>query len=1162
MSDFDRELDATQEHSLDVLIESICKEFENAIRAGETPEVESYLGRVPVAERKKLTQDLKLLEAEILDADLQNSDSQAHHENAATLPPSDSTLDDRTRLHSTKPQDSNTDGKQGSNASPGQPTQIGRYQLLKQIGEGGMGAVWKAQQEHPVRRLVAVKLIRAEICSAEGIARFEAERQALAMMDHPSIAKILDADTTESGSPYLVMELVDGVPLSAYCDRQKLGIRERLELFLPICAAVQHAHQKGILHRDLKPANVLVGEYDGKAVPKVIDFGLVKTLEPEQKLTDKTLVTEFGRIVGTVHYMSPEQSMMSDGAVDTRTDIYALGVMLYELLVGSTPIPINKLKGLSLVEVLDCIRELDPPRPSDRLDSLDIETKDKVGMRRDIAASRLAQQLRGELDWVTLKAIEKDPERRYESASELANDIQRYLANEPVTARSPTLAYQAQKFVQKHRLVVAAGTAIAIAMLLGMIGTTFGMLSATKSAKSEKVARLKAENAEQEAKEQTRIANDEKAAAIEAKTAAQVSEKRSRDSLGILKESFMSASPRLGATTKTTADDVLMFAWNATKESDLDNKGKASILGTLSEAFLHLGDLDAALATAQRSLEISEEFDQADADVLTAMHLAGQTYSRLEQHEEAVNVYKDLISRCQAELGPEDRYTLAAEQALGIAYSDMKEFSSAIEILKAVQKTADREFGHASEFANNNRHQLGMTYRLAKRYRDSIRVFEELLRYQKQAAVPNQEEIMITTHELGSVYRVTKQHDKAIENYLVAADYFRTKYGKLNFNFLTIQSNLSDLYWATGQKEKSISLLAKSVKDYETKYGASHSETLATKYQLATKYRMADKLGLAYATYFEIAEIRKKKLGDDHSKTRETNEGLAATFLLVFESEDTVNQFEKILAAQRKKFGWDDNSSLSIIAQQGVYFWKRKQFNQAIIVFSALEKYFDQTLGPNHPETLNAKVNLAVNYRDSGKLEKAIALFEEAYQAAAPANRDAWIVSNLRKSYLANNQMSDFKSVVEDTLDELEQSDDPESQLAMIKELNSRSLDAMSVGEYTLAQNWLKEAIEVSEEYNPKLLLSSQLQSTLGEALLGLQKYQLAQKQMVAGYKAMAARPETAEKQAEFPKVLNRLIKLARARKNKDDEAKWRKELNQYLNSLEPSKPRNSEIQL
>lgn len=356
--------------------------------------------------------------------------------------------------------------------------QIGPYKLLKKLGEGGMGTVWMAEQSKPVRRRVALKVIKAGLDNKQVIARFEAERQAVAMMNHESICKILDAGTTELGQPFFVMELVSGVPLTQYCDQNKLSIDERLALFIPVCKAIQHAHQKGIIHRDLKPTNVLVSLADGRPVPKVIDFGLAKALEHQTKLTDKTMFTELGQVVGTLQYMSPEQAELNQLDIDTRTDIYSLGVMLYELLTGSTPIDAASIKEGAIFQILEIIREKEPPRPSARLSSSAHDVVADISGHRQIDANKLKNILSGDLDWIVMKSIEKDRRRRYETANDFAEDIHRYLTNEVVEARPPSAAYRVSKFVKKNRGLVASTAAIFGVLLLGIGGTTYGMFAA------------------------------------------------------------------------------------------------------------------------------------------------------------------------------------------------------------------------------------------------------------------------------------------------------------------------------------------------------------------------------------------------------------------------------------------------------------------------------------------------------------------------------------------------------------------------------------------------------------------------------------------------------------------------------------------------------------
>jgi serine/threonine protein kinase/tetratricopeptide (TPR) repeat protein len=382
-----------------------------------------------------------------------------------------------------------TESYRGPSESAG--TKIGPYKLLQQIGEGGFGIVFMAEQHRPVHRRVALKIIKPGMDSAQVIARFEAERQALAVMDHQNIAKVYDAGTTDTARPYFVMELVHGVPITRYCDDNHLTVRERLELFGPVCKAIQHAHQKGIIHRDLKPSNVLVCLYDGQPVPKVIDFGVAKATE--QRLTERTMFTQYGQIIGTFEYMSPEQAEMSQLGVDTRSDIYSLGVMLYELLTGSTPLQRQQLREAGLTEMLKMVKEEEPPKPSTRLSST--QEVGNIAAARRTEPVKLAKLLRGELDWIVMKCLEKDRARRYETANGLARDIERYLHDEAVEACPPSTGYRLRKLAGKHR---AALTITAGFLMLLLLAGALCAWQAVRATRAEGRALAERDRAEQE----------------------------------------------------------------------------------------------------------------------------------------------------------------------------------------------------------------------------------------------------------------------------------------------------------------------------------------------------------------------------------------------------------------------------------------------------------------------------------------------------------------------------------------------------------------------------------------------------------------------------------------------------------------------------------------
>lgn len=417
------------------------------------------------------------------------------------------------------------------------PPVLANFRLIEEIGSGGMGVVWLAEQDQPVKRRVALKLIKSDLTSHEVLARFDAEKQALALMDHQNIARVLDAGTANDGRPYFVMELVDGIPITEYCDENKLSVDERLKLFVSVCKAVQHAHQKGIIHRDLKPSNVLVTVIDGEAMPKVIDFGLAKAVKQNRQLTDATMLTEFGKVVGTVQYMSPEQAELKGvdaQDIDTRTDVYSLGVMLYELLTGSTPLDKELLGRNALHKILEMIREEDPPRPSNRLSSSSNDLNSEVSDLRRMNPARLQRLLQGELDCVVMKALEKDRTRRYQSATDFAQDLSNYLTGATVAARPPSTWYQIQKFAKRNRGLVTALLAIGIVLLAGIFGTTYGLIRANQK---------------------TRLAVNERGKAVKAEEIANAESKRARDSDA--RGKFQLAVARYDADRATEARSIL-----------------------------------------------------------------------------------------------------------------------------------------------------------------------------------------------------------------------------------------------------------------------------------------------------------------------------------------------------------------------------------------------------------------------------------------------------------------------------------------------------------------------------------------------------------------------------------------------------------------------------
>ena len=530
---------------------------------------------------------------------------------------------------------------------------IGRYKLRELLGEGGMGSVYVAEQTEPVRRKVALKIIKPGMDSREVISRFEAEQQALALMDHPNIARVLDAGTTDNGLPYFVMELVKGVPITEHCDLHRLGVRERFELFLQVCHAVQHAHQKGIIHRDLKPSNVIVAVHDGEPVVKVIDFGVAKAIG--QQLGGSTIYTAIGQMVGTPLYMSPEQSGQNSFDIDTRSDIYSLGVLLYELLTGNTPFDRETLKQACFDEIRRMIRDVDPQRPSDRLSTLNAIQLSTIADRRQMDPRVLRQQVRGELDWIVMKALEKDRNRRYESACAFAADVQHYLNDEPVEACPPTVSYRLRKFAHRNRqLLITAGTLAAV-----LVATT--LLSVWQAVQS-RLAERRAETAQtqaeadraqaQEDRERARLA--ERKAASEASIARSVNEFLQVDLLRLADPSQQlqaRSNPDLNLTVKQAVDRAAAKVGTRFEDQPLV---EAAIQETVGNAYRGVGEYQLAVGHLERAVALRREhLGLSHRDTLGSVESLAAGYIDAKRLPEAIALHAEALELFKATFGPD-----------------------------------------------------------------------------------------------------------------------------------------------------------------------------------------------------------------------------------------------------------------------------------------------------------------------------------------------------------------------------------------------------------------------------------------------------------------------------------------------------------------------------
>jgi eukaryotic-like serine/threonine-protein kinase len=786
---------------------------------------------------------------------------------------------------------------------------LGAYHLLELVGEGGMGEVWLAEQRFPVRRRVAVKLIKAGMDTREVVARFESERQALALMEHPAIAKVFDAGSTPEGRrPYFVMEYVTGSPINTYCDEHKLTTRDRLQLFVQVCEGVQHAHQKAIIHRDLKPSNILVTEVDGRPVPKIIDFGVAKAIS--QRLTAETIFTRAGTILGTPDYMSPEQASSAGQDVDTRIDIYSLGVILYELLVGALPFDFRRL---AFDEILRNLRQVEAVRPSTKLRTL--HERSTTAQNRQTEPATLERQLRGDLDAITLKTLEKDRSRRYGAPSELAADIQRYLRSEPVTARAPSLGYRTWKYIRRHR----AGVAVAAVLLL-----LLGAFAVSEIIQLRRITRER-DRADRITQFMTRM--------------------------------FKVSNPSESRGNKITAREILDKA-----ASDIgsglanDPELQAQMMDVMGTVYYSLGLYSQAEPLFRRALETrSKIFGPEHVTTAQSMNNLANALDEQGKRSEAERLYQHALEIRRRELGPDDPNTLKVSNNLAITLVEQGKFAEAEKLHRQVLGARRRVLGPEHPDTLNSMDNLGSTLQDEGKHAEAEKLNREALEITRRVLGPDDPRTLRAMHHVANALFNEGRYAEAEKLDREMLETRRRVLGPEHPDTLNSMIALANTLSAEGHNPEAEKLDREAVSIQSRVLGPKHSATLLAMNNLAGiltdegHYPEAEKLQR------EILDVQRGALGPEHPDTLYSEGKLASILALTKHYDEAEKLLLQTREIQRRVLGTDHPDTAESTYNLACIAVMREQPDEA---FSLLRDALDHGLKPNMALGIEGDPNL------------------------------------------------------------------------------------------------------------------------------------------------------------------------------------------------------------
>ena len=983
-----------------------------------------------------------------------------------------------------------------SEEAPGD--RIGPYKLLQLIGEGGMGSVWMAEQEEPVRRKVALKVIRPDMDSGQVLARFEAERQALALMDHPNIATVLDAGTTFAGRPYFVMELVKGVPITRFCDEGRLSIRERLELFVPVCSAIQHAHQKGVIHRDVKPSNVLVALYDGRPVPKVIDFGVAKATGP--RLTERTLFTEFGAIIGTLEYMSPEQAELNQLDIDTRSDVYSLGVLLYELLTGTTPLTRDAIAKGILSDVLRRIREEEPPRPSLRI-SASRDALPAISAQRKIEPRQLAKALRGDLDWIVLKALEKDRSRRYETASGLAQDVLHCLQDEPILARPPSVAYRLQKLARRHRGAVLGGIA-------------FVVLLAAAAAVSTVLA-IRAERALNRALE---------------------AEADSRTVLGFCEDRLLAAARPEGQEGGLGRDATIRAAVDAAEPSIgaafADRPlVEASIRNVVGKTYYFLGEYPEAIRQYKTALELQRaRLGPEHQDTLASMNDLALCYHEAGRASEALSLSEEVLRVRRARYADRTDLIAASMNNLALAYQEAGRLSEAIPLFEEAMRLctvrlSTGEAGPEAPDALTAMNNLAMAYLGAGRQAEGVRVLEEVVRSRTARLGPDHPHTIASVVNLALAFQSSGEVGRALPLFEEARKLSEAKLGPDHPDTLSATNNLAMAYRDAGRPADALPLLEETLRRRRARLGADHHHTVISATNLGLAYQAAGRMAEALPLLEEAVSTWKAKLPPDHPDTLSATNNLAMAYRDAGRPADALPLLEETLRRRKAKLGEGHPHTVVSMHNLALAYLEAGRPGEALPLEEAAVKAQGARLGLEHPDTIRMEITLSRIQAQSGQLSEAERIMKEAVERQRKKAAGEVDASGLRGGRIS---LASLLSQLGDCL--------------------------LREGRHVEAEGILRECLSIRESEQPDAWTTANARSLVGGALSGQKRYADAEPLLIAGYEEMKRREASIPATSVFRmrEAGERIVALYEAWGKPEKASEWRERVGVAADSRNP----------